>query len=221
MAFGRKKSPRSGKRNELAKLDATPPWEARSREDPAATTGPFDERDAPDDDVPRADLGSLRIPVDTGLDLQVEVNEQDQQIIAASLVSQVGSMQLMLFAAPRNEGIWDEVRAEMAEPAHPAARQAGRAVRPVRPRAGRDAQRRRPRAVPVRFLGIDGPRWLLRAMLVGAAADPGQAEVFEQALRQVVVVRGTVPLPVREPVPIVLPKDVETPGEPDDGRDAE
>ncbi|HEY8300898.1 MAG TPA: DUF3710 domain-containing protein [Jatrophihabitans sp.] len=217
MAFGRKKSPRAGKRNELAKLDATPPWEARERQEPAATTGPFDVRDAPVDEVPRADLGALRIPVATGLELQVEVNEEDQQIIAASLVSPVGSMQLMLFAAPRNEGIWDEVRAEMAEQLTEQRNKPVEGAGPFGPELSASLSDGARGRMPVRFLGIDGPRWLLRATLVGAAADPGHAEVFEQALRQVVVVRGDAPLPVREPVPIVLPKDVETPDEPADG----
>ncbi len=67
-------------------------------------------------------------------------------------------------------------------------------------------------AVPVRMVGIDGPRWLLRATFLGAAADPAKAQPLEDVLRQVVVVRGNEPLPVGEPVPLQLPKDVELPG---------
>lgn len=212
MAFGRKKSAKPAKRTELAKLDATPPWETRIREEPEATTGPWDERDAPEDDVPRADLGSLQVPVAAGLDLQVEISEQDQQVIAATLGSAAGTMQLMLFAAPRNEGIWDDVRAEIAESLN---QQRGKAAErdgafgteltgTITGQGGR---------MPVRFIGIDGPRWLLRATLLGPAADPERAEVFEEALRQVVVVRGTEPLPVRDPVPLTLPKDVVLPDE--------
>jgi hypothetical protein len=62
--------------------------------------------------------------------------------------------------------------------------------------------------MPVRFLGVDGPRWFLRAMLVGPiAVDAEKAAPFEDALRAVVVVRGNEPLPVREPVPLQLPKE--------------
>jgi hypothetical protein len=66
--------------------------------------------------------------------------------------------------------------------------------------------------VPVRFIGVDGPRWFLRALIAGPVAtdEPGAA-VFEQALRGIVVVRGTDPLPVREPVPLTLPVDLELP----------
>ena len=62
--------------------------------------------------------------------------------------------------------------------------------------------------MPVRFLGIDGPRWFLRAMLMGPiAVNAPKAAPFEDALRAIVVVRGGEPLPVREPVPLQLPKE--------------
>jgi hypothetical protein len=89
MALRRKQQ----KRTDRSKLDATPPWEVRVREQTPETTGPYDMRDAPADDVPRADLGALRIPVGDGLELQVEVNEA-QQIVSATLTGADGSMQL-------------------------------------------------------------------------------------------------------------------------------
>lgn len=218
MALGRKKGRRPVGRSERAKLDATPPWETRIRDEPAPTTGPFDERDAPDDEIPRADLGALRIPVGAGLDLQVEVTEQ-QQVISATLGSAAGTMQVGLFAAPRNEGIWDEVRAEIAaslaaQRGRPTERPGAFGTELVATLPGEGGR------VPARFIGVDGPRWFLRAMLLGAAADPEQAEVFEQALRQIVVVRGTEPLPVRDPVPLSLPKDIVLPEEFTGGTDA-
>jgi hypothetical protein len=61
---------------------------------------------------------------------------------------------------------------------------------------------------PVRFLGVDGPRWFLRAMLAGApAVQDEEAKPFLDTFRGLVVVRGNDPLPVREPVPLQLPKD--------------
>lgn len=208
----RRRQKRSREVTERSKLDATPPWETRVREEVAATTGPFDVRDAPEDDVQRADLGSLRVPLEAGFDLQVEVNEV-KQVISATLARPDGSMQLGLFAAPRNEGIWDGVRAEIAEsltqqrgaPEERAGGPFGTELLGTLPGpAGR---------IPVRFVGIDGPRWFLRALFAGAPADPDNAHKFEDLLRQVIVVRGNEPLPVREPVPLTLPKDVELPDE--------
>ena len=210
----RRNHKRAQKRTERSKLDATPPWELRVREELPPTEGPYDERDAPEDDIVRADLGALRIPVADGMDLQVEVNEA-QQVVSATLVGPTGNMQLGVFAAPRNEGIWDEVRAEISESMR---EQLGKPVEITGGSFGTELTGTLPGdggRVAVRFLGVDGPRWFLRAMLVGEPAEPAQAAAFEEVLRQVVVVRGTEPLPVREPVPLTLPKDVVLP-DPDD-----
>jgi hypothetical protein len=105
---------RRQKRTDRSKLDATPPWEHREHHEPDATTGPYDERDVPEDGVTRIDLGALRVPVVDGYDVRVDLNEA-QQVIAATLAAPEGTMQLGVFAAPRNEGIWDDVRAEIAD----------------------------------------------------------------------------------------------------------
>src|SRR5206468_11501541 len=62
----------------------------------------------------RLDLGALRVPVIEGYDVRVDLNEA-QQVISATLAAPEGTMQLGVFAAPRNEGIWDDVRAEIAD----------------------------------------------------------------------------------------------------------
>jgi hypothetical protein len=200
---------RKEKRTERSKLDATPPWETRIREEAEPTTGPWDERDAPSDAVPRVDLGALRVPVTPGMDLRLEMNEA-QQVIAANLAGRDGHLQLGVFAAPRNEGIWEEVRAEIS-----ASMNAQRGAARERPDGpfGIEVIGKLPgengALVPVRFIGVDGPRWFLRAMLVGAAAtDATKATRFEKALRDVIVVRGNEPLPAREAVPLRLPKEI-------------
>ncbi|HZC70181.1 MAG TPA: DUF3710 domain-containing protein [Jatrophihabitans sp.] len=183
------------------------------RDEPATTTGPFDERDAPDDEIERIDLGALRVPGGRGYDIRVDLNEA-QQVISATLAGPDGTMQLGVFAAPRNEGIWDEVRAEIAASLNAQRRaSATEAEGPF----GTELRGSLPAdsgkgTVPVRFLGVDGPRWFLRALLAGpVAADAVKAKPFEDAFRRVIVVRGTDPLPVREPVPLRLPGDVELP----------
>jgi hypothetical protein len=204
---------RKQKRTDRSKLDATPPWETRLRSEPEPTEGPWDERDAPEDEVVRIDLGALRVPVEGGFDVRVDVDE-NQQVVSATLAGPDGTMQLGVFAAPRNEGIWDEVRNEIADSLNGQRRNSatekdgsfGTELHGSVPEEGGKG------TVPVRFIGVDGPRWFLRAMLAGeVATDTAKAAVFEQALGQIVVVRGTEPLPVREPVPLRLPPDVEFP----------
>ena len=202
------------KRTDRSKIDATPPWAERVREDVPPTTGPFDERDAPEDEIARADLGALLVPVNAGLDLRLEVNEE-QQVIAVTLAAGDGSMQLGVYAAPRNEGIWDDVRTEIADSLRsqkgsPNERSGGAFGVELTGTVPGDAGR-----VPVRFIGIDGPRWFLRALLAGAPADPARAARYEDVLRNVIVVRGNDPLPVRDPVPLRLPKDVVLPDLPE------
>jgi uncharacterized protein DUF3710 len=198
---------RREKATDRSKIDATPPWEVRQRDEPEPTTGPFDVRDAPDDDRPRVDLGALRVPVWEGVDLRLDVNEA-QQVVSATLASADGQMQLGVFAAPRGEGIWDDVRAEIRQSL---AAQGGSATDAPDGPFGtelRGTLKGPEGSMPVRFVGIDGPRWFLRAMLMGPiAVNVPKAAPFENALRAIVVVRGSEPLPVREPVPLQLPKE--------------
>ena len=69
--------------------------------------------DAPDDGVPRIDLGSIRLPAIPGMDLRVELNQQ-QKVIAATLRAGESTLQVSAFAAPRADGIWDGVREDLA-----------------------------------------------------------------------------------------------------------
>ncbi len=205
---------RRERRTERSKLDATPPWDARQRAEPEQTTGPFDVRDAPEDDISRVDLGALRVAVWPGVDVRLDLNEA-RQVIAVSLATSAGQMQLGVFAAPRNEGIWDEVREELRSSLKA---QGGSAQNRVDGPFGTELVGRMPTeqgGMAVRFVGVDGPRWFVRAMLLGGiATDTAAAAPFEAALRQLVVVRGTEPLPVREPVPLTMPKEAGDDGTP-------
>jgi hypothetical protein len=198
---------RRQKRTDQSKLDATPPWETRHHDEPDPTHGPYDVRDEPDDELPRVDLGALRVPVGPGMEMRLDMNEA-QQVIAVTLVNKDGQMQMGVFAAPRNEGIWDDVRNEIRDSIvsqrglvrdHADAPFGAELVGTIKGDGGNS---------PVRFLGVDGPRWFLRGMILGAAAtERVLARPFEQAFRNTVVVRGSEPLPVRDPVPLQLPKE--------------
>ena len=197
---------RKEKRTERSKLDATPPWDTKRHHDSEPTTGPFDVHDIDEDDTPRLDLGALRIPADTGLEVRVEVDDQGR-VAAVNLVNDSGQMQLGVFAAPRREGIWDDVRSEIMA----SISSQGGTVNQQDGEFGAELSGKLPAPggfTPVRFLGVDGPRWFLRAMLAGSpAVEDAKADVFIEAFRRLVVVRGNEPLPVREPVPLQLPAE--------------
>jgi Protein of unknown function (DUF3710) len=63
---------------------------------------------------------------------------------------------------------------------------------------------------PVRFIGVDGPRWFLRGVLSGAALeDPEQAAIMEQVFQHIVVARGDAPMPPRELLELTLPAEAQ------------
>jgi len=90
-----------------------PEPELRERTQPS-TSGPYDVADAPEDTMVRIDLGALRLPAPRGGDLRLDVNKAGA-IISATLRLNGSAMQVGVFAAPRHEGIWREVRAEILE----------------------------------------------------------------------------------------------------------
>jgi hypothetical protein len=64
---------------------------------------------------------------------------------------------------------------------------------------------------PVRFIGVDGPRWFLRGVLSGPAAiDEGAAETLFDVVRSTVVVRGDEAMAPRELLSLKLPEQPET-----------
>jgi hypothetical protein len=199
---------RRQKRTDQSKIDATPPWETRHRDEPEPTTGPYDVRDAPDDEFDRVDVGALLVPAVPGLEIGLGLNEA-QQVESVTLRNRNGELQVTVFAAPRTEGIWDDIRKEIRDSI---VSQGGLArdksdgpfgVELAGTLKGDGGN------VAVRFLGQDGPRWFLRGMLRGpAAAEASKARPFEDAFRNVVVVRGAEALPIRHPIELQFPKEV-------------
>jgi hypothetical protein len=203
---------------EDADADAVAAADEQAAEPPAPAApgrpqGPWDVADAPESDLPRLDLGALRVPVAAGLEVRVDVNAQ-RQVVAATLVKGQSALQLSVFAAPRTDGIWDEVRDEIAASL---AERGGRAT-PAEGPFGTELRASVPTEVPdrgvvlapARFLGVDGPRWFVRGLMTGvAAADPAQAGDLEAAFREVVVVRGDEAMAVRDPLPLRLPPEAE------------
>ncbi|MBI3688390.1 MAG: DUF3710 domain-containing protein [Actinobacteria bacterium] len=202
MALGRGRRGRHARHN---KLDATPPWQDPPKPAGPVTAGPWDAGEAPDDGLERIDLGALQVPAVAGVDVRVEVGA-DGQVVSATLSHSGSELQVGVFAAPRTAGIWGEVRREIL--ASLAAQ--GGTGQEVRGEFGRELTGR----VPVRggyqatrFVGVDGPRWFLRGLYIGpAATDPARAAPLTDVLRRIVVVRGSEPMPVRDPLPLRLPK---------------
>ena len=182
------------------------------------TTGPFDVDDV-DDDLPRVDLGAIRVPGVQGMELRMEVDKATSTISAASVLFDGSSLQIQAFAAPRSEGIWDEIRHEIAE----SVTQQGGSVDDLPGPFGRELLARLPTRSPegrtshrpARFIGADGPRWFLRGVITGrAAVEPAAAELLERVFGATVVVRGTDARPPRDLLALRLPNQPDAPAAP-------
>ncbi|KQY47835.1 DUF3710 domain-containing protein [Cellulomonas sp. Root137] len=173
------------------------------------TGGPWDASQV-DDDLPRVDLGAILLPGVQGMELRMEIDKATDVVSAASILLDGSSLQVQAFAAPRTEGIWDEIRAEIAESVTQQGGSAddlpgpfGRellARLPIRTPEGRTGHR------PARFVGADGPRWFVRGVITGrAAVDPAAATALEQLFAGIVVVRGQDARPPRDLLTLRLP----------------
>lgn len=184
--------------------------------------GPWDAGDSGDADqsVSRLDLGGLLVPIPDDTEVRVDLTPEGE-VVAATLVRADSTMQVGAFAAPRTEGIWSEVREEIRASLRDSGGSTQEGDGPFGPelRAAVPTEAAGQGVVlaPARFLGVDGPRWFLRALLTGPAAlDDEVAAPFEQAFREVVVVRGTEPMAVRDPLPLRLPPEAQQVDEPDE-----
>lgn len=170
--------------------------------------GPFDSGD-----VPRPegflDLGSLWLPNVPGVTLMVEADQNTQEVTALRVQIASSVLQLQVFAAPKSENLWGEIREEIAEGLKSGGGSALEAKGPYGDELMATVPAGSGSAV-MRFLGVDGPRWFLRGVISGpAATDESLAKPFIDLLRVVVVHRGDGPMAPRELLPMHMPKNIE------------
>lgn len=173
-------------------------------------TGPYDADELPDDGLARLDLGSLLVAPLPDRELRVQVDEKSGAVRAVLLATDAGALELRAFAAPRNGDLWSDIRPQIAADA---ARRGGTATE----REGRFGTElvcevRMTRAdgqtgtQTSRVIGVNGPRWLLRATFLGEPArEPESAQEWEAAIEQLAVRRGAHAMPVGEQLPLSLP----------------
>lgn len=185
--------------------------EAGASEPGAVAAGPYDADDLDADQVPPVDLGALLLTPLPGRDLRVQVDEKSGTVKAVLLADKSGAVELRAFAAPRNGDLWAEIRPQIAADT---ARRGGTATE----REGAFGtelvcETRVQRSDGVqgtqvsRVIGVNGPRWLLRATFLGdPARDPEAARPWDDAVRGVAVRRGNHAMPVGEQLPLTLPE---------------
>lgn len=171
--------------------------------------GPFDVAEA--DDAERIGLGAIAVPLVAGAEVRLELEQQSRTPIAVTVVLGNGAVQLRAFASPRSGGLWDEMRAEIMEQLQ----SSGGKVREHESHFGTEvlatvpAQDPQGQQVvqPLRFVGFEGPRWLLQGIFFGQGAFPETAAELEAVFRSVVVSRGEAPMPPKAPLPLQMPEE--------------
>jgi len=164
----------------------------------------------------RVDFGSLLVPVLDGLEIRINLADAvtgvSVDVVRGDMLHGGSFLQLQAFAAPKSSGLWDEVRQEIADEVVKSGGRSEEVSGPygteLRAMVSAAEAGGRQQLEPQRFLGVDGPRWFLRGVIRGAAASrPDQARQLEDLFADVVVVRGDLPVPPRELLPLQLPED--------------
>lgn len=184
--------------------------------------GPFDDSEA-NAVRPYVDLGGVKILPRPELHLRLEVEEGSKRVVAVGLDFAGSTLQVQPFAAPRSNGLWHEIRAQIVEQIH---RQGGKTTvvdGPFGPEVHAEIPAAAGAATPgatggtrlARFVGVDGPRWFLRGVISGAGTvEPEAAAKIEDLFRSVVVVRGSTPMPPRDLIPLHMPATAAGPATP-------
>lgn len=187
----------------------------RPRDEIDLSNGPFDAANLADDDE-RLDFGALRIlPIDS-LEMRLDVDEQTQVITGLTALfgqDNQAAVQLQAFAAPKSSGIWYGIRREIADALISSGGKAEEVDGPLgtelhvsMPNQGPDG---RVTFAPARFVGVDGPRWFLRAVLSGQAAiEPAMTQQAMEFVRSVAVYRGGEARAPRELLELSIPQQL-------------
>jgi uncharacterized protein DUF3710 len=166
--------------------------------------GPFDIEDFEDPEqatVARIDLGSVLLPMPESGQLQVELTDTGMPS-AVWVVTQNGRFTVAAYAAPKSGGLWREVAGELTD----ALRTDKGNVRVEEGPWGREVVGDTSGG-PVRFIGVDGYRWMIRCVVNGTPETIATAtEEARNALADTVIRRGETPMPVRTPLPVQLPE---------------
>ena len=175
------------------------------------TAGPFDLVEVPTM-RPYVDFGGIKVAPREGLQLRLEVDERAKRVVAVTLDFEGSLLQVQAFSAPKTSGLWHQVRSDISAQLS----SQGASVEEAQGELGPELVA--VSAAPaeqgggtrtVRFIAVDGPRWMLRGVIMGLAAEDMQARAkVIELFRDMVVVRGDQPMPPSEILQLQVPAGV-------------
>jgi hypothetical protein len=167
---------------------------------PTREYGPWDA-DEPHPDHDRIDLGGLRLPHNAAFD--VRLASVGDQHVGVVVLWEESSLQLQALAAPKSGGLWEEIKTKIKSSAKTLEERDGVFGTELAGQVTVEGATR-----PARYIGIDGPRWFLLAVVNGrAAVDDQVAAAFLDFVKDIVVVRGDEPMAREESIPLRRPSD--------------
>lgn len=195
-------------------------WAAFDKSRDWRDDGPFDfdEVDLEADEVERLDFGSLIVTPLPECEVRLQITEGTDQIISVLVVTGDSALELSAYSAPRNPGLWAEIREEIIEQTLAAGGTADCVEGPFSTELVRNLPVRTPDGQsaiqPSRMWMAEGPRWLLRGILMGRAAlskevDDDIVGPFYDVFADVVVRRGDHPMPAGDMLPLQMPPQVQ------------
>ena len=207
--------------DEWERLDASRDW----RED-----GPFDisEVDLDADEVERLDFGCVVLTPFEGIQMQLQVDQRTKKVQSALAMAGPSAIEIALFAAPAQTSMVAEIRDEMIA----ATQKSGGKVSLVEGPFGTEVRRIIPMTDPKgnrvfhvsRTWFAEGPRWLLRGVVMGEAGQAsgvdGVSELLYEFFSNSVVRRDQQPRVPGDLIPMTLPSSmaVSVPGSDPDER---
>ncbi|WP_404285627.1 DUF3710 domain-containing protein [Glutamicibacter arilaitensis] len=185
-----------------------------STPEPTSTNGPFDISDVSETDS-YLDFGSILVKPIPGMKVRMDIEQANQRVVAVSLEIAESRVQLMAFASSKSSSLWPGIRekitGDIREQKGEIFTRDGEHGEELLAKVPQQLADGRAGHVALRFVGVDGPRWFLRAVVGGAAiADEEATKIVDELLRSVVINRGDKPLPPAELLPLNVPSNAST-----------
>ncbi|WEV41535.1 DUF3710 domain-containing protein [Bifidobacterium sp. ESL0682] len=167
--------------------------------------GPWDidEEETPDYDE-YLDMGAFYLPFMPGIELRVKAKRATGEVIGCTISYKASSLEIEAFAAPKSLSLWEGMSEDLLAD-HPKAKAQpgifGTEIQfPITVKSGKK--------LVTRFVGVDGPRWMLRGIFSGRAAthpESPETKALNQFFSDIVVDRGEEPLAPRDLIPMHPP----------------
>ncbi|QPK94653.1 DUF3710 domain-containing protein [Actinomyces sp. zg-332] len=158
-------------------------------------------------------MGALRIPAIPDMQVIPDPSPQEGYYTSVTLVLEESALNLMVLSDSKSGGLWAELLELLSEDfnsqsANPI-ETAGRYGREIVATVTASTPDGRKGTEKMRFIGVEGPRWVLRAIVTGKAMHDEETEkIIENVFEKVIVDRGENPIPPGEILLLDLPEEL-------------